>query len=221
MLERLTLTISTAQGKSRIMKEAATTEKKAYHHGDLRAGLLSAIRQLVEEKGPDQFSVAEAARLAGVSTAAPYKHFKDRDEMLKAAALDNMARQSTEMRDALAPLPPKCVERIEALGQLYIECATREPGMFRLTFALSSGHNRDPSLIASGKAMFGLLQHEVATFLGIDPLDPEAERRAMMLWSFVHGLSFLLIDGKVEAMELDLDLPQMLHDVAQRVMVDH
>ncbi|MEL6419231.1 MAG: TetR/AcrR family transcriptional regulator, partial [Pseudomonadota bacterium] len=62
---------------------------------------------------------------------------------------------------------------------------------------------------------------EVASFLGIDPFDPEAERRAMMLWSFVHGLSFLLIDGKVEAMELDLDLPQILHDMAQRVMVDH
>ena len=63
-------------------EKAKKGKRGAYHHGDLRAGLVEATRALVEEKGPDHFSVAEACREAGVSTAAPYKHFKDKDEML-------------------------------------------------------------------------------------------------------------------------------------------
>lgn len=54
------------------------------HHGDLRAGLIETVRQLVEEKGPDRFSVSDACRLAGVSTAAPYRHFSDKEDMLLA-----------------------------------------------------------------------------------------------------------------------------------------
>ena len=82
MLASLTLTRDTRSERSRIMKNAkknksAGLKKENYHHGDLRSGLIEATRQLVEEKGPDGFSVSDACRLAGVSTAAPYKHFKD------------------------------------------------------------------------------------------------------------------------------------------------
>ncbi|MEM6374564.1 MAG: helix-turn-helix domain-containing protein, partial [Pseudomonadota bacterium] len=61
-----------------------------YHHGDLRADLVEATRRLVEEKGPDRFSVSDACRAAGVSTAAPYRHFEDRDEMLLAVCAEGM-----------------------------------------------------------------------------------------------------------------------------------
>ena len=62
------------------------TRRSSYHHGDLRAQLIAAVRELVETQGPDGFSVSEAARSAGVSSAAPYKHFKDRSELLHAVA---------------------------------------------------------------------------------------------------------------------------------------
>jgi hypothetical protein len=62
-------------------------EKKNYHHGHLKEQLLDAVRQLIEEQGPDSFSIAEACRRAGVSTAAPYKHFRDRDEILHGVVL--------------------------------------------------------------------------------------------------------------------------------------
>ena len=74
--------------------------KKKYHHGDLRGTLLDAIRQLIERDGPDGFSIAEACRMAGVSTAAPYKHFKDRGEMLKGIVLLGMSRLYAAMQTA-------------------------------------------------------------------------------------------------------------------------
>ena len=76
-------------------------KKSRYHHGDLRAGLIEATRRLVEEKGPDGFSVSDACRLAGVSTAAPYKHFKDKNEMLVAMVMEGMVRHRDNMLAAL------------------------------------------------------------------------------------------------------------------------
>jgi AcrR family transcriptional regulator len=79
---------------------ALIEEKKNYHHGHLKEQLLEAVRQLVEEKGPDSFSIAEACRRAGVSTAAPYKHFKDRDEILHGVVLSAMHRMGAAMQKA-------------------------------------------------------------------------------------------------------------------------
>ena len=87
MLESLTLTRVTRSEMVWIMKKPAQPEKRdSYHHGDLRSQLIDATRALVEEKGPDHFSVSEACRRAGVSSAAPYKHFQDKEEMLRAVA---------------------------------------------------------------------------------------------------------------------------------------
>ncbi|MEJ8562537.1 TetR/AcrR family transcriptional regulator [Yoonia sp. GPGPB17] len=88
------------------MKTEQNAHKRtSYHHGDLRSQLIEATRQLVEEKGPDHFSVSEACRRAGVSTAAPYKHFKDKTEMLREVAAAGMIRQSEQMLAELAPTP--------------------------------------------------------------------------------------------------------------------
>jgi AcrR family transcriptional regulator len=80
-------------------------EKKNYHHGHLKEQLLEAVRQLVEEQGPDSFSIAEACRRAGVSTAAPYKHFKDRDEILHGVVLGAMHRMGAAMQKGRAGAP--------------------------------------------------------------------------------------------------------------------
>jgi len=91
--------------------ETHIRRKTRYHHGDLRAQLIEATRQIVEEAGPDHFSVSQACRVAGVSTAAPYRHFRDREEMLSAVTLDGMARHYTQMVAALEGVPPATPER--------------------------------------------------------------------------------------------------------------
>jgi len=205
----------------RIMEAAEkTNRRKTYHHGDLRAKLIDATRQLVEEKGPDHFSVSEACRRAGVSTAAPYKHFKDKQEMLREVAKEGMEKQRRMLLSELALYPPATLDRIVAMGRVYVTYALSDTGVFRLIFGLSESHQDDSELIDMGDRVFGLVKQEVATFAGRDTVTPADEHKAFLLWSFVHGLSFLQIDGKLEAKNMQIDLDPVLLDIARRVMHD-
>jgi len=179
------------------MTESGKADTRAgYHHGDLRAHLVAAVRDLVEAHGPDGFSIAQAARLAGVSSAAPYKHFRDRPEILRAVAADGMARLRAAMADGAAQHPKGSLEAVAQIGMAYVRFAREGPGVFRLVFGLTEGHEDDPGLLACGDACFGVIARAVADCLHRTPDDPETLRRTYMLWSFVHGHSFLTIDRK-------------------------
>ncbi len=195
-----------------------TVGKKAYHHGDLRAALIEATRQLVEEKGPDSFSVSEACRLAGVSTAAPYKHFKDKTEMLVATVLEGMVRHRENMLAALEGIPEGSPERITAIGMEYIAFALNEPGIFRLKFGGFTDRIADQRLEEGGQQSFGILLAEVAKCLGESEITEEVRRRGFLLWSFVHGLSFILKDHALAEKGQDFDLHDLLEDVSQRML---
>lgn len=201
------------------MKKPAPPEKRdSYHHGDLRSQLIDATRALVEEKGPDHFSVSEACRRAGVSSAAPYKHFKDKDEMLRAVALGGMQRQRAELIEEIKKYEIGSVERIIAMGRVYIRFAVTEPGVFRLMFGLSEGHGAHSELVETGNNTFAVVQQEVARYRGGETVNASDEHQAFLLWSFVHGLSFLTIDGKLAEKKLDYDLEGVLRDIAVRVV---
>lgn len=172
--------------------------KKNYHHGDLRGQLLEAVRQLVESHGPDGFSIAEACRLAGVSTAAPYKHFKDRDEILRGVVMLAMERMQADLQAAADAHPPGSLDRVVALGKSYVNFAHREPGVFRVMFGLTENHGDDPELTEMGECTFGIVIGVVADHLGLPPDSPEVNGRAYALWCSVHGHSFLSLDGKAE-----------------------
>lgn len=193
-----------------------TKKREAYHHGDLKSQLIEATRQLVEEKGPDGFSVSEACRRAGVSTAAPYKHFKDKTEILRAVATEGMQRQSQQMLDEIAPHPEGSRARIIALGRVYIRFATTEPGVFRLMFTWSGDTPEDQALFDLGDQKFSVVQLEVAKCRGRGTATEEDCQTAFMMWSFVHGLSFLSIDGKLAENKLPDDLEVILDEVARR-----
>ncbi len=171
--------------------------KKKYHHGDLREALLEAIRELIERDGPDGFSIAEACRIAGVSTAAPYKHFRDRDDMLKGIVLQGMARLHDGMTRAAAAYPAGDPRRIAELGRSYIDFARAEPGVFRMMFSVAGAEKGD-DLKAAGDAANGVVARVVAEHLNIDPDGEDARMRAYALWCFVHGHCFLMLDGKIE-----------------------
>ena len=173
-----------------------TTARSTYHHGDLRAQLIAAVRELVESHGPDGFSVAEAARQAGVSSAAPYKHFRDRPELLRAVAAEGMDRLHHAMAEACARHPEGSIEAVAAIGQAYVDFARGGPGLFRLVFGLTEGHAADPQLQDKGWSCFSVLLRAVARVLDLSEGDPPVQQRAYLLWASVHGHSFLTIDGK-------------------------
>lgn len=179
--------------------------RAAYHHGDLRAQLIAAVRELVETHGPDGFSVAEAARRAGVSSAAPYKHFKDRSEILRGVVSEAMDRLHAAMEAGAATYPEGSVEAVAAVGRAYVNFARAEPGVFRLVFGLTEGHENAPDLLAKGEGCFGVVVRAAAACLGLPPDDPQVQATAYMLWSFVHGHSFLTIDNKSDVARAEVD----------------
>ena len=177
---------------------ATTIEgKKKYHHGDLRGQLLEAVRQLVETHGADAFSVSEASRLAGVSSAAPYKHFKDRHDILRGVSLLATMRLRAEMQVAADAYPAKDPRRIVAFGQSYVDFARSEPGIFRMMFGQTEGHAEDADLARAGDETNALVERVVAEHLDAEPGNPEVKLRAYALWCFVHGHSFLCLDSKL------------------------
>jgi len=200
-------------------KQKKTAEaRKTYHHGDLRAGLVEATRRLVEDKGPDRFSVSDACRAAGVSTAAPYKHFADREEMLLAVAREGMERFHDVMQAAVAPHEPGSLEALTRLGLAYIGFAQAEPGVFRLTFGLTRTHKDHEEMVAQGMRNYGVLLGQIAAHQGKAEVDDAVLRQAFPLWTFVHGLAFLLIDEKVTALKLTVDLEDLIRESTRRLL---
>ncbi|MEM9855290.1 MAG: TetR/AcrR family transcriptional regulator [Pseudomonadota bacterium] len=171
-------------------QEQIKEARKSYHHGDLKGALIRATQQLIEEKGIDHFSVSDACRLAGVSTAAPYKHFKSKDEMVVAGVCDAMARHAAELQTDLAPHLKGSQDRIVAMGANYVDYALREPGMFRLRFAHFEGEPPE-AIQMSGEAIYGLVQEEVRAYLGEPEINERVRDRAYLLWCVVHGMSYL------------------------------
>ena len=179
-------------------------KRKNYHHGELREQLLEAVRQLIEEKGPDGFSVSEACRMAGVSTAAPYKHFKDREEILHAVIFGAMRRMGAAMQAAADAHPAGDPERIVALGRAYIAFAKAEPGVFAAMFGSTSTHAEVPALAEEGRGKFGIVRRVVAEHMRRPMDDAEVNLRAYALWCAVHGHCFLVLDGKADKTEISV-----------------
>lgn len=191
--------------------------EKKYHHGDLKDALLTAITELVERDGAESFSIAEACRMAGVSTAAPYKHFKDREDMLQGVVQRAMERFHADMATAAAAHPPATLQRIAAVGRSYIDFAHAEPNVFRLMFGLSEGHD-DAEMTALGNRTNGLVEQVVADHLGVDPDSPDVRLRAYALWCFVHGHSFLSIDGKLREQHGSIPEDALLNIVGEAML---
>jgi AcrR family transcriptional regulator len=192
--------------------------KTAYHHGDLRAQLIAAVRDLVETHGPDGFSVAEAARRAGVSSAAPYKHFKDRHEILRGVVAEAMDRLHAAMAAAAAQHPAGTIVAVAAIGQAYVDFARAQPGVFRLVFGLTEGHENAPDLLQKGEDCFGVVLEHVAACRRLPVDDPGVLGDAYILWSFVHGHSFLSIDMKNQDVGMEVDDWDYLMRVSRAIL---
>lgn len=195
-------------------------KKDGYHHGDLRAGLVEAARALVEANGPERLSLSDACRAAGVSTAAPYRHFPDKDALLFAVAQGGMDRQAGAMSEAASRHPLGSLEAIIAIGRAYVDFALREPGLFKLMFSLTRGHADEAELVRKGEATFGILLAQIAARTGRPSDHPEVVLTGFRLWTFVHGLSFLLIDDKLGKLDLDrlVDIDAMIADAGRRFL---
>lgn len=170
-------------------------DKARYHHGDLRGALIEAADALIGEHGPEGFTLAEACRTAGVSSAAAYRHFDDRGALIEAVAARGFSQLEVATREARDRYELGSVDGIVAMGQAYVAFAAAHPALFKLMFGRHPDVQREGVAPAAGKPCFQVLLDAVAGWLdenpvaGLDVLDV-----AMPLWTIVHGTSYLLID---------------------------
>ncbi|WP_051871344.1 TetR/AcrR family transcriptional regulator [Streptomyces sclerotialus] len=163
--------------------------RDGYHHGDLRNALLAATMELVRERGARGFSVAEAARRAGVSSAAPYRHFPDRDAMLAAAARAGFL--ALEQRCAGLDLEPGLAARAAQIAAAYVVFAQEDPARFEVMFAAGLDKSAHPELLRQTERVQALLKAALAPFTN-EELPAE---RAAELWSIAHGVAALAVGG--------------------------
>ncbi len=186
------------------MRIQATRRKRLYHHGDLRNALLAAAPDLVARHGVEGFSLREAARAVGVSSAAAYRHFEDRSALLRALAHQGLAGLAQRMEEALAAMPPspdpaeRAVAGFVRLGSVYVEFAVADPARFRVMFGpwCDLADPIAPELLPLGRDPLRLLQDALDGLVRAGAIAAATRAGAeIVAWSAVHGLASLLVEG--------------------------
>jgi len=170
---------------------------RGYHHGNLKEALIQAALDLIARKGPAGFTFAEAARWAGVSPAAPYRHFRDRDDLLVDVArrgFDQFAQALARAWDDGRPEPFAAFERV---GRAYLEFARTEPAYYSAMFEAGIPLESDAELRAAGERAFAVLRSAAETLILRLPAGqrPPALMMALHIWSLAHGIASLFGRG--------------------------
>jgi len=166
-----------------------------YHHGDLRQALVQAAVSILEEEGLAALSLRAVARRAGVSHAAPYHHFQDKEALLDAVAAEGFRLQMLDMHNA-AQNAAAPINGLQAFGLSYASFARKHPSLFRLMYT----HERftpgtSPELVQWSGAIYPQIIAGVRERTGCS--EEEASSIALVLWSTMHGLAMLALDNQL------------------------
>jgi len=182
-----------------------STSPRPYHHGNLRAALIDAGVQAAREGGPDAVALREVSRRAGVSHNAAYRHFADRDALLRAVCAECMSSLARLMEARIGEIDPADSSvtaarlRLRATGTAYLEFALGEPGWFRTAFAAPAGPgylDDHEGVGEAGMGPLGLLGAQLDALVSAGGMPPERRPGAeLVAWSAVHGLAMLELDG--------------------------
>lgn len=168
--------------------EMPVTTRSGYHHGDLRAALLTTAMRMLERGEP--FSLRAVARETGVSATAPYRHFPERDALesaLAAQGLRDLKADLTRDREL-----PTTLDGLADFGVAYVEFALRRPALFRLMFGSECDDENDERVRAAADIHELLAAAITSVFPDSDPVD-----LALAGWGLVHGLACLHLDRKL------------------------
>jgi AcrR family transcriptional regulator len=160
---------------------------RPYHHGDLAASLRTAARAILEKEGLSALSLRSVARLAGVSHAAPYRHYPSREALLADVAVEGLAELKTEIAKAGAKHGDKG-ERIVHVGGAYLRFAASHSGLLRLMFGSELPNRADIPGLAAATAAIG---DEIGRALG----DAAA---GLTVWAAIHGFAIMLLDNVID-----------------------
>ena len=188
-------------------------ERRApYHHGDLREALIGATRHLVTERGAENFTLADACRLAGVTTAAPYRHFRSKQEILEEIASRGFEELRAKAMAVIAEKGPGTQEAIVAMGQAYVAFAVNETAVFRLMFGQEPSLKQSEHVAGRGHDCFANLIEQITLYCQKNRVRGDALEIALRLWTFVHGAASLLIDKDYLVIAPQLDVNRLIAD---------
>lgn len=178
-------------------KDRGPAGRRSYHHGNLREALIQAALDLIAEKGPGGFSFAEAARAAGVSPAAPYRHFRDRDALLADVAARGFMAFAAALAKAWDGGPPTPRAAFDRVGRAYLAFARAEPAYFSAMFEQGLSGDDHPALRIEGDKAFAVLREACEALIATLPKDrrPPSLMMALHIWSLSHGVASLFARG--------------------------
>lgn len=166
---------------------------RGYHHGNLKEALVEAALKLIGEKGVMGFTFVEAAREAGVSPAAPYRHYKDREQLLADVARRGFEAFAAALSKAWADGTPTPAEALERIGRAYLAFARSEPAYYAAMFEAGVPADASPELREAADRAFGVLRHAAEQVVETAPAGsrPPALMVALHMWSLAHGIASL------------------------------
>jgi len=170
---------------------------RGYHHGNLKEALIRAALELIAKKGPAGFTFAEAARFAGVSPAAPYRHFRDRDELLADVARRGFELFAVALERAWDGGRPEPFAAFERLGKAYLEFARAAPAYYSAMFEAGVPLEMSAELTAAGDRAFAVIRAASERLIERMPAGrrPPALMMALHIWSLSHGIASLFARG--------------------------
>ncbi|MDP6475721.1 MAG: TetR/AcrR family transcriptional regulator [Alphaproteobacteria bacterium] len=190
----------TVSNKSSAALKRKSPGKRAYHHGNLRRALLDAALAMVEKEGPRGVSLRAVARFAGVSPAAPYRHFAGKEGLLAAVAEEGFRALESKMRAACGETDGLALAEFRAIGYAYVRFAASNPSHFRVMFGPEiSDKSEHPSLREASDKASQIIADAIAKCQrpDLEGGDTDPHRLFISAWATFHGLATLIVDGQL------------------------
>ncbi len=172
--------------------------RKGYHHGNLKQALIEATIKLIEVKGPTGFTISEAAKQAGVSAAAPYRHFKGREDLIAEVAKQGFGMFADLLEFAYTKGNATPVAALEATGRAYLAFARKYPGHYIAMFESGVSVNADPDLSAVANRAINVLVKAADDLSSNLPIEkrPPSTMVSQHIWAMSHGIVELYARGE-------------------------
>jgi len=186
--------------------------RRGYHHGNLREALIQAALDLIAAKGPAGFTFAEAARSAGVSPAAPYRHFRDRDALMADVARQGFERFEAFLTTAWNDGRPDTMTALGNLGKAYLAFARTEPAYYSAMFEAGVPSEDHAALRLASDRAFAIVRKAAEALCARLPQDkrPPSLMVALHIWSLAHGIASLFARGDAGRRKLPMTAEDLL-----------
>jgi AcrR family transcriptional regulator len=173
--------------------------EKKYHHGDLKNALIQAGAEILSKEGVGGLSLRKVASRAGVSHAAPYAHFADKQALIAAISTDGHVKIYKKITQVMEQYPDEPLRQLVEVAWAYVQFGMEEPDHYRVTFSGAVDKERDyPALVEMTAKNFALVRQLVARCQAAGILGPgEPDLVAVGVWGLLHGVVSLLQEGQV------------------------